>query len=62
MAQVRCPTCGKTFDPQASRALPFCSTRCRQIDLGRWLNEDISIPVNDLSDEASDRSDESEND
>ncbi|HTM54084.1 MAG TPA: DNA gyrase inhibitor YacG [Pirellulales bacterium] len=62
MTQVRCPTCGKNFDPQASRFMPFCSPRCRQIDLGRWLNEDISIPVRDLSDEGSDRSDESEND
>jgi hypothetical protein len=62
MALVRCPTCGKSFDPQASRALPFCSLRCWQIDLGRWLNEDISIPVSDLSDEDSLRPDESEND
>jgi hypothetical protein len=45
MALANCPTCRKKFDPQHSRALPFCSDRCRQIDLGRWLNEDISIPV-----------------
>ncbi len=24
--------------------MPFCSARCRSIDLGRWLKEDISIP------------------
>ena len=25
--------------------MPFCSTRCKQIDLGRWLDERIGIPV-----------------
>ena len=24
---------------------PFCSPRCKQIDLGRWLNEEIAIRV-----------------
>jgi endogenous inhibitor of DNA gyrase (YacG/DUF329 family) len=47
MAAVKCPTCGQTFDSEKSPAMPFCSSRCRQIDLGRWLNEDISIPLND---------------
>lgn len=41
---ITCPTCGEPFDPEQSRAMPFCSPRCKQIDLGRWLNEDISIP------------------
>jgi endogenous inhibitor of DNA gyrase (YacG/DUF329 family) len=31
--------------------MPFCSDRCRQIDLRRWLNEDISIPYRDLGDD-----------
>jgi endogenous inhibitor of DNA gyrase (YacG/DUF329 family) len=51
MTTVRCPTCSKQFDPQASRALPFCSERCRRIDLGRWLDEDISIPFRELEEE-----------
>lgn len=25
--------------------MPFCSQRCRRIDLGRWLGEDYSVPV-----------------
>jgi len=25
--------------------MPFCSDRCRQIDLGRWLREKYSVPV-----------------
>lgn len=41
----RCPICGRSFDPQSSTALPFCSERCRQIDLGRWLREAYAVPV-----------------
>ena len=44
-ASIRCPICRKTFDPSASEAMPFCSERCRQIDLGRWLREVYSVPV-----------------
>jgi len=55
MALVNCPTCRKKFDPQQSGAMPFCSDRCRQIDLGRWLNEGISIPVRN-DDESGDSS------
>ena len=47
MSLLRCPTCKRPFDPQQSRAMPFCSDRCRSIDLGRWLNEEISVPVNE---------------
>jgi uncharacterized protein len=43
MAQVRCPICERFFDPDQSRALPFCSPRCKLIDLGRWLEEDYGL-------------------
>jgi len=39
MPLIRCPVCEKSFDPQDSAAVPFCSERCRLIDLGRWLEE-----------------------
>jgi endogenous inhibitor of DNA gyrase (YacG/DUF329 family) len=42
---MRCPTCEKEFDPALSNAKPFCSDRCRSIDLGRWLDESYSLPV-----------------
>jgi endogenous inhibitor of DNA gyrase (YacG/DUF329 family) len=42
---IRCPICEKQFDPTASDAMPFCSRRCQQIDLGRWLREVYSVPV-----------------
>ncbi len=43
MAARRCPVCGKAFDPERSPALPFCSDRCRQLDLGRWLDEKYGL-------------------
>lgn len=41
----RCPICEKEFDPQGVTSLPFCSERCRKIDLGRWLRESYGMPV-----------------
>jgi len=37
----QCPICGK---PAADRFTPFCSARCRQIDLHRWLGEVYVVP------------------
>ena len=35
-----CPICGRPAAPRAgNRAFPFCSPRCHQVDLGRWLTE-----------------------
>jgi uncharacterized protein len=42
---MRCPVCHREFDPATSAAKPFCSERCRTIDLGRWLGEAYSLPV-----------------
>jgi endogenous inhibitor of DNA gyrase (YacG/DUF329 family) len=42
---MRCPVCNREFDATASSTLPFCSERCRTIDLGRWLGESYGIPV-----------------
>ena len=50
----KCPICGKPAEP---RHHPFCSPRCADVDLGRWLNEEYRVLTNetpgDLSDEAS---------
>lgn len=42
---VPCPTCGKpvTWTTDAPWR-PFCSERCKLIDLGEWLSEDKRIP------------------
>lgn len=45
MAPARCPTCRRTFELDDSPAPPFCSERCKMIDLGRWLGEQYSVPV-----------------
>jgi endogenous inhibitor of DNA gyrase (YacG/DUF329 family) len=42
---MRCPVCEREFDASTSTAMPFCSERCRTIDLGRWLGEAYQLPV-----------------
>ncbi len=44
---VKCPTCKKVGDWFAGPYGPFCSKRCRLIDLGKWLGEEnvISEPL-----------------
>ena len=49
--QVTCPTCKKRFNYYASDFRPFCSERCRLIDLGQWLTESYTVPVEKLSEE-----------
>lgn len=46
--QLRCPTCKKTVRKTAED-FPFCSPRCRTIDLGKWASGAyvISSPVTD---------------
>jgi hypothetical protein len=44
MVQLRCPVCEKRFDSEQTEAMPFCSRRCKQIDLGRWLEEQYALP------------------
>ncbi len=43
--KVPCPTCGKPVEwrPE-NRFRPFCSERCKQIDLGAWASETYKIP------------------
>ena len=38
-----CPTCGEPVDLETNRDRPFCSERCRMIDLGRWAAEDYRV-------------------
>jgi hypothetical protein len=41
-----CPICGKPGVPDHA---PFCSSRCKQIDLGRWLGEVYMVPGEEVS-------------
>ena len=43
MSWVHCHICNKRFDSEKSPAMPFCSERCRLIDLGKWLEERYSL-------------------
>jgi endogenous inhibitor of DNA gyrase (YacG/DUF329 family) len=47
-AARRCPICGKPAEP---RYRPFCSVRCTQIDLGRWLKGAYRIPTEEAPEE-----------
>jgi endogenous inhibitor of DNA gyrase (YacG/DUF329 family) len=48
---VECPTCKKIFSYFSSTFRPFCCEKCRLIDLGQWLTESYSVPVQKLTDE-----------
>jgi endogenous inhibitor of DNA gyrase (YacG/DUF329 family) len=46
MIKVQCPICGRPMQAQGTAEwphFPFCSDRCRLIDLGRWLGESYRI-------------------
>jgi endogenous inhibitor of DNA gyrase (YacG/DUF329 family) len=49
MAEARCPQCGK---PAEAGFAPFCSKRCSQVDLGRWLKGSYVIPGKPDEDQA----------
>jgi uncharacterized protein len=43
-----CPICGK---PSVEASTPFCSERCRDVDLNRWLSGSYAIPGKPTDDE-----------
>jgi endogenous inhibitor of DNA gyrase (YacG/DUF329 family) len=45
---VSCPICKKSTDPGYR---PFCSRRCADIDLGRWLTGSYVIPSDETEDD-----------
>ena len=49
---MACPICHKDADPKYR---PFCSRRCADVDLGRWLTGAYSIPAEDEDDPGEDR-------
>ncbi|MGN6488658.1 MAG: DNA gyrase inhibitor YacG [Devosia sp.] len=46
-----CPICGK---PSSQQYHPFCSARCADIDLNRWLSGSYVIPAEPVEDDPSD--------
>lgn len=56
--QVRCPTCQTPVQwHAASRWRPFCSERCKLMDLGAWAAEKHAIPGEPATDPAGDAAD-----
>lgn len=49
--KIRCPQCGEetVYSPE-NRWRPFCSERCRMIDLGAWASEAYRVPVQEKDD------------
>ena len=46
--KVRCPQCGGESEWSVDNpARPFCSERCKLIDLGAWASESYRVPVQD---------------
>jgi endogenous inhibitor of DNA gyrase (YacG/DUF329 family) len=48
--KVRCPQCKRdSIFSEENPFRPFCSKRCRLIDLGQWASEGYKVPVEDPS-------------
>ena len=52
---AKCPICGK---PTAAETRPFCSKRCADIDLQRWLSDRYVLPGSEAPDSVEDSEDE----
>ncbi|MBV6496107.1 MAG: DNA gyrase inhibitor YacG [Acidobacteria bacterium ACB1] len=53
MPKVKCPQCGKETEFTGNEFRPFCSERCKLLDLGSWADGDYAVPgdVTSLSSE-----------
>ena len=46
---IKCPFCKTEFEYYSSQWRPFCSERCKMVDLGHWLQESYRIPESKTS-------------
>ncbi len=51
LVKVRCPRCGERVSWEGNPHRPFCSEKCRLIDLGRWAEEEYRVPAEDAPSE-----------
>ena len=42
---MKCPSCKTEIPKERPESWPFCTKRCKMIDLGKWVNEEYAIPV-----------------
>jgi endogenous inhibitor of DNA gyrase (YacG/DUF329 family) len=47
---LRCPACGKPAAWEDNPSRPFCSERCRLLDLGKWADGSYAIPAEPVPD------------
>ena len=60
MAKIDCPHCGKTFEYQSVKDyphFPFCSERCKMVDLGKWFDGEHKISEDLLDEQGPDETD-----
>ncbi len=48
---IRCPKCGKPAKWEGNKWRPFCSERCKALDLGAWASEDYKVAGEESIDE-----------
>jgi len=46
-SKPKCPTCKRVVEREGNGHFPFCSERCRLVDLGKWLDGDYAVPGSD---------------
>mgnify|MGYP001770763725 CR=1 FL=1 len=49
MPKVTCPICGKQTDWEGNEYRPFCTERCKLLDLGAWVSGEYGLPVEPAS-------------
>lgn len=45
MPVVKCPQCGGLTQYEGNEYRPFCSERCKLLDLGAWASEEYALPA-----------------
>jgi endogenous inhibitor of DNA gyrase (YacG/DUF329 family) len=60
--RIKCPTCRRETEWENNPHRPFCSERCRLIDLGAWVEERYRIPGKKVAPTREDDDDQNESD
>lgn len=48
--EIKCPQCGRlTFYSEENSFRPFCSKRCRLVDLGQWADGKYKVPTEETA-------------
>ena len=53
---MKCPNCGKEIEDSKQPYRPFCSERCKLIDLGKWISGEYRVPSLDKDDKREENS------